>query len=49
MEYMFREVCAAILPANGIAKTLVDWPNIAKQLAESKRKRKRFQIGRAHV
>jgi hypothetical protein len=44
MEYMFREVCAAILPANGIANTLADWPNIAKQIAESKRKRKRFTI-----
>lgn len=42
MEYMFREVCAAILPANGIAKTIADWTNIAQQLAESKRKRKRF-------
>ena len=42
MEYMFREVCAAILPANGLVNTLGDWPKIAMQLAESKRKRMRF-------
>jgi len=39
---MFREVCAAIQPANGLVKTLADWPNIAGRLAESQRKRKRF-------
>ena len=39
---MFREVCAAILPANGLINTLGDWPKIAMQLAESKRKRMRF-------
>ena len=44
MEYMFREVCAAILPANGLVNTLSNWPKIAKRLAESKRKRKRFLI-----
>jgi len=42
MEYMFREVCAPILPANGIVKPLADWRNIAKKLAESKRKRRWF-------
>jgi len=41
---MFREVCAAILPANGLANTLSNWPKIAKRLAESKRKRKRFLL-----
>lgn len=44
VEYMFREVCAAILPANGLAETLSDWPEIAKRLAESKRRRKRFPV-----
>lgn len=44
MEYMFREVCAAILPANGLARTLSNWPKIAKRLAESKRSRKRSSI-----
>ena len=44
MEYMFREVCAAILPANGLVNTLSNWPKIAKRLAESKRKQKRFLI-----
>ena len=44
MDYMFREVCAAILPANGLAKTLSDWPEIAMRLAESKRRRKRFSL-----
>ena len=41
---MFREVCAAILPANGLSNTLSNWPEIAKSLAESKRKRKRFLL-----
>ena len=44
MEYMFREICAAILPANGLATTLSNWPKIAKRLAESKRSRKRFSL-----
>jgi len=38
---MVREVCAAILPAQGLVQTLATWPEIAMRLAESKRKRKR--------
>jgi len=41
---MFREACAVIQPANGLAKTLSNWPKIAKRLAESKRSRKRFAV-----
>jgi hypothetical protein len=44
VEYMFREISAAILPANGLVKTLSNWPEIAKRLAESRRRRKRFSI-----
>jgi hypothetical protein len=33
-----------VLPAQGIAKTLAQWPKIASQLAETKRKRKRFHL-----
>jgi hypothetical protein len=44
MDYMFREICAAILPANGLVNTLGNWPKIAMKLAESKRKRKRFLL-----
>ncbi len=41
IDYMFRELCAVILPTTGLAKTLGNWSIIAKALAESKRKRKR--------
>jgi hypothetical protein len=40
---MAREVCAAILPTQGLARTLAKWPEIAKRLAESKRRQKRKQ------
>lgn len=41
VEYMFREVCAAILPSGGLQKSLAVWAQIAQELAECKRKRKR--------
>jgi len=41
---MLREMHAAILPAKGLTHTLGRWPEIARQLAESKRKRKRFAV-----
>jgi hypothetical protein len=39
---MLRELCAAILPAQGLTKTLLNWSVIANGLAETKRKRKRY-------
>jgi hypothetical protein len=41
---MYREVCAAILPKQNLATTLRDWYQIAKGLAESKRKRSKFSF-----
>jgi hypothetical protein len=41
---MLREIHAAILPTEGLATTLGHWQEIARQLAESKRKRKRHVI-----
>ena len=38
---MLREICAALLPAEGLANTLTNWNEIAKGLSASKRKRKR--------
>jgi hypothetical protein len=34
---MLRELRAAILPTQGLAKTITNWNEIAKRLAESKR------------
>lgn len=41
---MLREFCAAILPAQGLTKTLANWSAIANGLAETKRKRKRHLL-----
>jgi hypothetical protein len=41
---MLRELCTAILPAQGLGSTLQRWPEIAKGLAESKRQRKRYLL-----
>ena len=43
-EYMLREIHAAILPKEGLTYTLGHWQEIARQLAESKRKRKRHVL-----
>jgi len=40
---MVREICAAILPTQGLVRTLSNWPEISERLAESKRKQKRKQ------
>ena len=40
---MFREVCAAVLPCAGLQIALRTWESISKQLAASKRQRKRHQ------
>jgi len=36
-----EKLCAAILPAQGLTKTLAHWSVIAKGLVETKRKRNR--------
>jgi len=41
---MHREICAVILPRPNLKQTLRDWHEIAKGLAESKRKRVRFRF-----
>ena len=41
-EFMYREICAAILPVQGLAKTMDKWNEIARGLSESKRKRGRY-------
>jgi hypothetical protein len=41
---MHREICAAILPRPNLTQTLNDWHEIAKGLAELKRKRDRFLL-----
>ena len=44
VEFMHREICAVILPRPNLKQTLRDWHEIAKGLAESKRKRVRFRF-----
>ena len=39
---MYHEVCTAILPPHNLAETLRDWDEIAGQLAEPSRKRRRY-------
>jgi hypothetical protein len=39
---MYREICTAILPIQTLEKILGDWGEIARGLAESKRKRDRY-------
>lgn len=39
---MYREICAATLPFESLKKTLDNWSEIARGLAESKRKRNRY-------
>ena len=38
-EYLLRELRAAILPSQGLTKTIAKWNELAKRLAESKRAR----------
>lgn len=42
IEFMYHEVCMAILPPHTLAKTFCDWDEIAEQLAEPNRKRPRY-------
>jgi hypothetical protein len=41
MCFIYRELCAAIVPHVGLSHVLTHWPDIARGLAESPRKRKR--------
>ncbi len=43
IEFMYREVCATVLPSHGIAHTLRHWKDIAKALAEPPRNRGRHK------
>lgn len=43
MEFVLRELVAAIVPRVGLGATLSHWPEIARDLCESKRKRQRQQ------
>ena len=42
LEFMYHEICLAILPTHSLAETLRDWDEIAEQLAEPRRKRSRY-------
>ena len=39
---MYREICATTLPKRNLATTLDTWVQIARGLAESKRRRNRY-------
>ena len=39
MCFVYRELCAAIVPDVGLSYVLTHWPEIARGLAESPRKR----------
>ena len=41
MCFIYRELCAAIVPHVGLSHVLTRWPEIARGLAESPRKRGR--------
>ena len=41
MGFVYRELCAAIMPHIGLSHTLAHWPEIARGLAESPRERSR--------
>ena len=41
MRFVYRELCAAIVPHVGLSYVLTHWPDIAHGLAESPRKRGR--------
>ena len=42
IEFIYHEICMAILPSHGLAEILRDWHEIAEQLAEPSRKRTRY-------
>ncbi len=41
-EFMFRELCMAILPLPSLASTFCDWEDIVEHLAEPPRRRSRY-------
>jgi hypothetical protein len=42
MEFLYHELCAAILPPHSLAEVLGEWEESVEQLAEPARKRPRF-------
>jgi hypothetical protein len=44
MEFVAREIRAAILPPAGLTQTLASWAEITRRLAEPKRRRKRHSL-----
>jgi hypothetical protein len=42
IEFMYHEVCKAILPSHSLVETLRDWDEISERLAEPSRKRIRY-------
>jgi hypothetical protein len=41
MGFVYRELCAAVVPHLGLFHVLTHWPDIARGLAESPRRRSR--------
>jgi hypothetical protein len=41
MCFLYRELCSAISPRLGLAQSLERWPQVARGLAETPRKRRR--------
>ena len=41
-EFMYHEVCKAILPPHRLVETLRDWSEISERLAEPSRRRIRY-------
>lgn len=44
IEFMYHEICAALLPPLSLTRTLVHWNEIARLLSDSKRNRVRKPI-----
>jgi hypothetical protein len=44
MGFVYRELCTAIMPPIGLSHSLAHWPEIARGLAESPRKRSRQKM-----
>jgi len=42
IEFMYHEVCRAILPSHSLVETLRDWDEISERLAEPSRRRIRY-------
>lgn len=44
IEFMYHEICGALLPSADLTRTLLQWSEIARLLSESKRERIRQSI-----